>query len=136
MAVSDPVADMLTKIRNACMAKHADLHIRNSNINREIVRVMKSEGYIEEYSVAKIPESKSNHEVITLVLKYDAGKNPVIHEIKKISKPGRRVYAKYRNIERIRNGFGTLIVSTSKGLITDREARENKIGGELICSIW
>lgn len=136
MAVSDPVADMLTKIRNACMAGHKDLYIRNSNINREIVRVMSSEGYIADYSVEKVPESKSNHEVIMLVLKYDAEKKPVIHEIKKISKPGRRVYAKYRNIERIRNGFGTLIVSTSKGLITDREAREKKIGGELICSIW
>jgi small subunit ribosomal protein S8 len=113
------------------MAKHADLHIRNSNINREIVRVMKSEGYIEEYSVAKIPESKSNHEVITLVLKYDAGKNPVIHEIKKISKPGRRVYAKYRNIERIRNGFGSHISSRSSAYPTSIYSSCRKFRGAL-----
>lgn len=134
MSVSDPVADMLTKIRNACMAGHKDLFVRNSNINREIMRVLKNEGYIENYNVET--QADSNHEIIKLFLKYDDKKQPVIHEIKKISKPGRRVYAKYRNIERIRDGFGTLILSTSLGLITDREAREKKVGGELICSIW
>lgn len=134
MAVSDPIADMLTKIRNACSAGHRELYIKNSNINREIIKVMKSEGYIEDFNVQKI--SESNHDVVRLVLKYDAKENPVIHEIKKISKPGRRIYTKYRNIERVRDGFGTLILSTSQGLITDREAREKKVGGELICSIW
>ena len=103
-------------------------------MNREIIRVMKNEGYIEDYSVESV--ENSIHTVVKLVLKYDSKENPVIHEIKKISKPGRRIYSKYRNIQRIKNGFGTVILSTSQGLITDREAREKQVGGELICSIW
>lgn len=134
MAVSDPIADMLTKIRNAYMAGHKELFITKSKINQEIVRVMKTEGYVEEYLIQN--SEHTMHKIIKLILKYDSKKNPMIHEIKKISKPGRRVYAQYRNIERVRNGFGTLIISTSQGLITDKEAREKKVGGELICSIW
>lgn len=134
MAISDPIADMLTKIRNACSARHKDLWVRNSNINREIMRVMKNEGYIENFQVEENEEIR--HQVIRLTLKYDEEQNPIIHEIKKISKPGRRIYSKYRNIGKVRNGFGTLIVSTSSGVVTDREAREKKVGGELICSIW
>ena len=132
MAVSDPIADMLTKIRNAYMAKHEQLVVKNSNINREIARVMKLEGYIKNYEI----DNSQSIKTMTITLKYDQSMNPVVHEIKKISKPGRRIYSKYRNIQRIRNGFGTVIISTSKGVLTDKQAREMKIGGELICFIW
>lgn len=134
MAISDPIADMLTKIRNAYLVQHETLTVRNSNINQEIVRVMKAEGYIEDYSVEEA-ENKA-YKKLRIILKYDASMKPVVHEIRKISKPGRRVYSKYRNIQRVRDGFGTLIVSTSKGVLTDKQAKELKIGGELICSIW
>ncbi len=132
MAVSDPIADMLTKIRNAYMAQHEQLVVKNSKINQEIVRVMQLEGYIEDYEV----DNSQSIKTMTITLKYDESMKPVVHEIKKISKPGRRIYSKYRNIQRVRNGFGTVIISTSKGVLTDKQAREMKVGGELICSIW
>ncbi len=132
MAVSDPIADMLTKIRNAYMAQHEQLVVKNSKINQEIVRVMQLEGYIESYEI----DNSQSIKTMTITLKYDESMKPVVHEIKKISKPGRRIYSKYRNIQRVRNGFGTVIISTSKGVLTDKQAREMKVGGELICSIW
>ncbi len=134
MAVSDPIADMLTMVRNAYSAKHESITVRNSKINKEILRVLSSEGYINKFSVAK--GTKKPFPVLKVTLKYDTKGNSVIHEIKKISKPGRRVYSRYKNIGRERNGFGTIIVSTSHGVITDREARAKKVGGELICSVW
>ncbi len=134
MAVSDPIADMLTIVRNAYSVKHENIVVRNSKINKEILRVLHVEGYISKFSVAKA--DKKPFSVLKVALKYDKNGNSVIHEIKKISKPGRRVYARYKNIGRERNGFGTIIVSTSHGVITDREARSKKVGGELICSVW
>lgn len=134
MAVSDPIADMLTIVRNAYRAKHEHILVRNSKVNKDIVSVLSKEGYIKNFSVTK--DNKKVFSLLKVELVYDEKGNPVIHEIKKISKPGRRVYAKYKNIGRERNGFGTIIVSTSRGVITDREAREKKVGGELICSVW
>ncbi len=134
MAISDPIADMLTKIRNAYLARHDSLEVSCSKINSEIIRVMKAEGFVGDYSITE--SEQSPFKKIKITLKYDSLEKPVIHEIKKISTPGRRVYSKYKNIHRIRNGFGTTIVSTSHGMLTDKQAREQKIGGELICSIW
>lgn len=133
MAVSDLVADMLTIVRNAYMARHTSIVVRNSKVNKEIIRVLHEEGYVGEFTEVK-DDSPVNK--LSVVLKYDQKGFPVVHEIKKISKPGRRVYAKYKNIARERGGFGTIIVSTSRGVITDRQARAQKIGGELICSVW
>ncbi len=132
MAVSDPIADMLTKIRNASNARFENVDIYKSNLKQDIAEILKSEGYIADFSVVQ----EKGVELIRMNLKYDEEKNPVIHGIKKISTPGRRIYAGYKKLPRIFNGFGTLIVSTSTGVITGKTASEKKIGGELICSVW
>jgi small subunit ribosomal protein S8 len=132
MSVSDPVADMLTKIRNAGMARHEKVDIFTSNLKLEMVKILKTEGYIKNFK-------KANHEganVIRVFLKYDDNTVPIIQGIKKISKPGRRVYMGYKNMPRVYNGCGTLIVSTSQGVITGKKAAEKKVGGEIICTVW
>lgn len=132
MSVSDPIADMLTKIRNAGMARHEKVDIPTSKLKLEIVKILKTEGYIKNFK--KINQDGAN--TIRIFLKYDEGTNPVIHGIEKISKPGRRVYTGYKNMPRVFNGFGTTIVSTSIGVTTGKKAVEKKIGGEIICTVW
>ncbi len=132
MAVSDPVADMLTKIRNASRAGFDRVDITPSKLKLEIVKVMKNEGYIKNFK--KIQQDGKNY--IRLFLKYDDAEKPIIHGIEKISTPGRRIYSGYKEMPRIRNGYGTIVVSTSSGVTTGKKATEKKIGGELICSIW
>lgn len=132
MAVSDPVADMLTKIRNASRAGFERVDIIPSKLKLEIVKVMKNEGYVKNFK--KIQQSGKNY--IRLFLKYDETEKPIIHGIEKISTPGRRIYSGYKDMPRIRNGYGTIVVSTSSGVTTGKKATEKKIGGELICSIW
>ena len=132
MAVSDPVADMLTKIRNASQAKHEKVDITNSQLKLQIVKIMKNEGYIKNFKKV----TKDNVTCIRVFLKYDEAQNPVIHGIKRISTPGRRVYSGYREMPRVLNGYGTVIVSTSSGVITGKKASEQLVGGELVCSIW
>jgi len=132
MSVSDPIADMLTKIRNAGMARHEKVDIPTSKLKLEIVKILKTEGYIKNFK--KINQDGAN--TIRIFLKYDDETNPVIHGIEKISKPGRRVYAGYKNMPRVFNGFGTTIVSTSIGVTTGRKAVEKKVGGEIICTVW
>lgn len=132
MAVSDPVADMLTKIRNASRAGFDRVDIIPSKLKLEIVKVMKNEGYIKNFK--KIQQDGKNY--IRLFLKYDEAEKPIIHGIEKISTPGRRIYSGYKEMPRIRNGYGTIVVSTSSGVTTGKKATEKKIGGELICSIW
>lgn len=132
MAVSDPVANMLTKIRNASVAGFENVDITVSKLKIEIVKVLKSEGFIKNYKLA----STDGGEVIRIFLKYDESSKPVIHGIKKISKPGRRVYSGYKELPRIFNGYGILIVSTSGGVITGKKATDKRIGGELVCSVW
>jgi len=129
---SDPIADMLTKIRNASLAGLDKVDIVPSKLKLEIVKILKNEGYVKNFK--RINAEGVN--TIRVFLKYDERANAVIHEIKKISTPGRRVYAGYKTMPRIMNGFGTLIVSTSTGVTTGRKASERKVGGELICSIW
>jgi small subunit ribosomal protein S8 len=132
MSVSDPVADMLTKIRNAGMAKHEKVDIPTSKLKLEIVKILKTEGYIKNFK--KVSQEGSN--TIRVFLKYDDETGPVIHGMEKVSKPGRRVYTGYQNMPRVFNGYGTLIVSTSKGVTPGKKAAEKKFGGEIICTVW
>jgi small subunit ribosomal protein S8 len=132
MSVSDPIADMLTKIRNANMARHEKVDIPTSKLKLEIVKILKTEGYIKNFK--KIQTEGQNF--IRIFLKYDEENNPIIHGLSKVSKPGRRVYTGYRDMPRILNGYGIMIVSTSDGVITGRKAVEKQVGGELICTVW
>ena len=132
MSVSDPVADMLTKVRNAVAAGHEKVDIPTSKLKLEIVKILKTEGYIKNFK--KISQDGSN--VIRVFLKYDENNKPVIHGIQKISTPGRRVYSGYKDMPRVFNGYGTIIVSTSIGVTTGKKATEKLVGGELICKVW
>lgn len=132
MAISDPVADMLTKIRNASRAGHEKVDITTSKQKLEVVKILKNEGYVKNFKKTTI-DGVNN---IRIFLRYADDERPVIHGIEKISKPGRRVYSGYRDMPRVFNGHGIMIVSTSAGVITGKKAAEQKVGGELICSVW
>ncbi|MBA7715019.1 30S ribosomal protein S8 [subsurface metagenome] len=132
MSVTDPIADMLTKIRNAGMAKYEKVDIPTSKLKLEIIKILKNEGYIKTFK--KISQDGKNQ--IRIFLKYNEQLRPVIQELKRLSKPGRRLYTGYGNMPRVLNGYGTLIVTTSQGVITGKKASERKLGGELICSVW
>jgi small subunit ribosomal protein S8 len=132
MSVSDPIADMLTKIRNASLAKFEKVDIPTSKLKLEIVKILKNEGYVKNFKKV----TQDNLTLIRIFLKYDDGAAPIIKGLQKISTPGRRVYSGYKRMPRIYNGYGTLIVSTSEGVTTGRKALERKVGGELICSVW
>lgn len=132
MAVTDPVADMLTKIRNASAARFEKVDIPVSKIKLEVIKILKNEGYIKNFK--KITQGNFNQ--IRVFLKYTELNEPIIHGLKKISKPGRRMYSGYRNMPRVYNGYGTVIVSTSTGITTGRKAVEKRVGGEIICSVW
>jgi small subunit ribosomal protein S8 len=123
---------MLTKIRNAGMAKHEKVDIPTSKLKLEIVKILKTEGYIKNFK--KVNLNGTN--IIRVFMKYDEETGPVIHGIEKVSKPGRRVYTGYKKMPRVYNGYGTLIVSTSLGVTTGRKAAEKKVGGEIICTVW
>ena len=132
MSASDPVADMLTKVRNAAMARHEKVDVPSSKLKLEIVKILKTEGYIKNFK--KVQEDGKN--VLRIFLKYDDDNNPVIHGVKKISTPGRRVYSGYKDLPRVYNGYGTIIVSTSAGVTTGKKAAEKMVGGELVCTVW
>ncbi len=132
MAISDPVADMLTKVRNANQAKHEKVDVQTSNIKLQIIKILKNEGYIKNFK--KVTKSGFNY--TRIFLKYDEAQNPVLHGIERLSKPGRRVYTGYRKLPRIYNGYGVVIVSTSTGVLSGKKATELMVGGELICSVW
>ena len=133
MAASDPIADMLTKVQNAARAGHEKVDIPTSKMKLEIVKILKTEGYIKNF---KKIQDENNHVVIRIFLKYDDANKAVIHGMKKISTPGRRVYSGYKELPRVYNGYGTLIVSTSSGVTTGKKAAEKMVGGELVCTIW
>jgi small subunit ribosomal protein S8 len=132
MSVTDPIADMLTKIRNAGMAKHEKVDVPTSKLKLEIVKILKTEGYIKNFK--KVQQDGVN--VLRVFLKYDDATSPIIHGIEKVSKPGRRVYMGYKNLPRVYNGYGTLIVSTSMGVTTGKKAAEKQVGGEVLCTVW
>lgn len=132
MHITDSIADMLTRIRNASSAKHESVEIPASNMKREIARILAEEGYIKSYNV--IDDGKQG--TIKVVLKYGAGKTQSIRGIQRISKPGLRVYVSCEEMPKVMNGLGVAIVSTSQGIMTDREARKAKVGGEVLAFIW
>ncbi len=131
MAMTDPVADMLTRIRNAVKARHEKVDIPSSNLKANIVGILKKEGYISNFKLIK--DGKQGK--IRVFLRYVNG-DPVIIEMKRLSKPGRRIYCGKEDIPVVRGGLGIAIVSTSKGVMTDAEAKKLGIGGELLCSVW
>ena len=132
MSFTDPIADMITRIRNAQLRKLNKVSIPNSKFRAKILDVLKEEGYISDY---KFLADKKNKGSLLVDLKYSNGL-PVIKEIKRISKPGRRIYARADSIPRIKNGLGLAIMSTSKGIMTDNDARNQNIGGEIICRVF
>ena len=132
MITTDPVADYLTRVRNALGAKHDVVSIPASKEKIEISRILKEEGFIRDYHVSGEGIEKS----ITLTLKYGTNNQKVITGLKRISKPGMRVYAKVNEIPRVLNGLGIAIISTSEGLVTDKQARQKHIGGEILAYVW
>ena len=129
---TDPIADMLTRIRNANMVSHETVEIPSSKLKVELAKLLKSEGFISDYSVKDVGKFK----VLQIVLKYDEKRKPVISKLQRISKPGLRTYCKAKNLPKVLGGMGVAIVSTSKGLLTDRKARKENIGGEVLCYIY
>jgi small subunit ribosomal protein S8 len=132
MSVSDPVADLLTCIRNAIGAKHRKLDVPSSNMKTELAKVLLRERFINNFKT--IEDSKQG--LLRIYLKYTNDETPVITGIKRVSKPGRRVYVPKARIPRVMGGLGVSVVSTSRGLMTDREARDAGLGGELVCQVW
>ena len=132
MCMTDPVADMLTRIRNAGMAKHQKVDIPSSNLKVSLATVLRAEGFIKNFKV--IADNKQG--ILRVYLNFIDEKEPVINEIKRISKPGGRVYVNSDKIKQVKNGLGVAILSTSKGLVTDKTARDLGIGGEVLCTVW
>ena len=132
MTLTDPIGDMFSRIRNGQMRSLLSVNIPSSNFRRNILEILKSEGFIKDYYIETSENNKIN---LKINLKYYEGA-PVIKEIKRISKPGRRVYSRASSIPKVRNGLGLAILSTPKGVMTDTEARKNNIGGEIICRIF
>jgi small subunit ribosomal protein S8 len=131
MSLSDPIADMLTRIRNAVRVRQKQVVIKASNICEGIAAVLKQEGYITDFE--RIDDSTQG--ILRITLKYDPAGEPVISEIKRISKPGRRIYSPVDELPRVLGGMGIAIVSTSKGIMSDRNCRQAKIGGEIFCTV-
>ncbi len=132
MSMTDPIADMLTRIRNALTASYSTVDIPSSKLKVNIANVLKSEGFIKNYT--KITEGQK--EIIRISLKYDENGEPVIGGLKRVSRPGRRSYSKGDRIPHTLGGLGVNILSTSKGIMTDKEARKKGVGGEVLCSVW
>lgn len=132
MGMTDPIADLLTRVRNAGNAKHPKLDMPASRIKEAVATVLKDQGYIKNLKVT--PDDKQG--VLSIYLKYDQDNTPIIHEIKRVSTPGRRVYVGKDEIPKIKNGLGCAIISTSKGVMHGEAAREAQVGGEVICTVW
>lgn len=132
MVMTDPIADMLTRIRNANSVGHEKVEIPGSNVKRALAEILKNEGFVRDAEF--IPDDKQG--VIRLFLKYGKNQERVITGLKRISKPGRRVYASHETLPRVLGGLGIAVISTSKGIMTDKEARKQKIGGEVVCYVW
>ena len=132
MVVTDPIADMLTRIRNANAMRYKEVEVPASKMKLEIAKILKEEGYVSEFKVKK----DKVQDIIVLSLKYGEKKERVITGLKRISKPGLRVYAKVEELPRVLNGLGIAIISTSKGVMVDREARKQSLGGEVLAYIW
>ena len=133
MSMTDPIADMLTRIRNACGSKHRRVDIPASKMKTEIARILKENSYIQDY---RLVDTEEGRQLLRVILKYAQGGHPVIRELKKVSTPGLRKYVGVGEIPRVRNGLGMAILSTSRGLMSDRQARQSRTGGELLALVW
>ena len=133
MGMTDPIADMLTRIRNANKARFKSVNVYSSQMNMNIAKVLKKSGYINAYDNVK---DEKGQQMLKIVLKYPDTKRTLITDIKRVSKPGRRVYVASDSIPKVLNGFGISILSTSRGVVTDQEARELNVGGEILCKVW
>jgi small subunit ribosomal protein S8 len=130
--MTDPISDMLARIRNGALARHDRVEMPHSNLKKHLAEVLKSEGFLDD-----VRESEGEgRKTLTLVLRYGRDKASAIDGIRRVSAPGRRVYVRYDRIPRVRSGMGVSILSTSHGVMSDRQAREQKVGGELLCEIW
>jgi small subunit ribosomal protein S8 len=132
--VNDTIADLLTRIRNASMSKASSVSLPTTCVNESIVEILKNEGFVKDYSVAQ--EEGKPYKTLTVELKYDSKKNPVISGIKRISKPGLRINVGADDLPRVYNGLGIAIISTSRGIMTDKEARRLHVGGEVLAFVW
>lgn len=132
MAISDPIADMLTRIRNAAKARFNSVDIPGSKLKVELAKILKEEGYVRNYKFLK--DGKQG--ILRVYLKYGSGQSSIIYSIKRISKPSRRVYVKSKDVKPVYNGLGVAILSTSKGVMTDKTARRENVGGEILCHVW
>src|SRR5438067_1502580 len=135
MSMTDPIADFLTRLRNAAAAQHEDFTSPASGLRRELARILKEQGYIDDYAVHPAPEGRPGEE-ITVTLKYTAERKPVITGLQRVSRPGRRTYVDHSHIPRIQGGMGTAIISTSRGLMTGHHARIQGVGGEVVARVW
>jgi len=133
MSMNDPLADMLTRIRNACMVKFNTVDMPYSQMKGQIARLLKEEGYIDGYHVI---EEKGPQNTLRIDLKYDKSGKQVITGLKRVSKPGRRIYARHNEIPKVMTGLGVSLISTSSGMLTDVQARAQRVGGEIICDVW
>jgi small subunit ribosomal protein S8 len=129
---TDPIADMLTRVRNAAQARHTSVSVPYSKIKLAIAKILEAEGYISGYDTEEDGLRKS----LRLQLKYDGERRPVVHGLRRVSRPGRRVYAGMHDIPRVLGGMGTVVISTNRGIMTGKEARRRHLGGELIAEIW
>ena len=132
MTMSDPIADMLTRIRNATRARFNSVDIPGSRLKIDLAKILKEEGFVRNYKVIK--DGKQG--ILRIYLKYGADREAVIYGMKRISKPSRRVYVKSKDVKPVMNGMGLAILSTSKGIMTDKKARSENVGGEILCNIW
>lgn len=132
MAMSDPIADMLTRIRNGAKAEFVKVDIPGSKLKMELARVLKEQGYIKNFKF--LEDDKQG--ILRVYLKYVGEKKPAIYGLERVSKPGRRVYTKSKEVKPVLNGLGISILSTSKGLMTDKQAKKENVGGEVLCNIW
>ena len=132
MSMTDPIADMLTRIRNAAMVSMPEVSMPSSKLKVELARILKEEGYIADYSVS----DEGKFKILNITLKYDSKKKSVITKLQRVSKPGLRSYSKSQNIPQVLGGMGIAVISTSKGLMTDRRARKENVGGEVLCYVY
>jgi len=134
--MTDPIADMLTRIRNGAMARHDRVEMPHSLLKEHVGHVLKTEGYIDDVRVSEPDPEKGGPRALVLVLRYGRDRQSAIDGVRRVSTPGRRVYVRHDRIPRVRSGMGVSILSTSRGVMTDKEARKQRVGGELLCEVW
>lgn len=132
MNSTDPIADMLTRVRNAAQARHSTVDVPFSKIKLAITKILEQEGFISGFDIAE----QGNRKLLRLQLKYDAQRKPVVNGLRRVSRPGLRVYAGMHDIPRVLGGMGTVVISTNRGIMTGREARRRHLGGELLAEVW